>query len=155
MTDCECECDVFGWAAELCNVVLWLAGAPAGMPFGLGMPGGALGAAAAAAAGLRLGQSSTGSVLLVSNLNEDVSPDFLHSTILHSHALFLHTILIPPFTRNRAWRRYVTPVLFFLSPRGLKQYLTLYFEFHPILCSPLFTICLGSRKDVGEVLHVK
>jgi len=53
-------------------------GAAPAMPFGLGMAGG-LGAAAAAAAGLRLhGGSSGGSVLLVSNLNEDkVTPDAL------------------------------------------------------------------------------
>jgi len=50
-------------------------GAGPGMPFGMGMPGGL----AAAAAGLRMGGgSSSGSVLLVSNLNEDkVTPDGL------------------------------------------------------------------------------
>ena len=72
-----------------------LTGAPTGMPFGLGMPGSALGAAAAAA-GLRLGQSTTGSVLLVSNLNEDVS--HFHSSLLWS-CLPPHpeTIRIPVF----------------------------------------------------------
>ena len=60
------------------SVVFVLTATPA-MPFGLGMPGG-LGAAAAAAAGLRLpGQNTTGSVLLVSNLNEDVS----HTSVLY------------------------------------------------------------------------